>query len=60
MIKNTTPRTKKINFMFLLGKKETFLNAAEPHLIQTILPPKDLSETNDALPQLRQTLFVFI
>ena len=46
--------------MFLLDKKETFLNVAEPHLIQTILPPKDLSETKDALPQLRQTLFVFI
>lgn len=33
------------------------LKEDEPHLKQTILPPKDLSETMEELPQLRQTLF---
>ena len=36
------------------------LNEEEPHLEQTILPPKDRSETNEELPQLKQTLFTLI
>ena len=32
----------------------------DPHLEHTILPPKDLSETNEELPQLKQTLFTLI
>ena len=47
------------NTKFLLFKNEEdlFLNEEDPHLEQTILPPKDLSETNEELPQLKQTLF---
>ena len=50
------------NNNFLLFKKEEdlFLNEEDPHLEQTILPPKDRSETNDELPQLKQTLFTLI
>ena len=36
------------------------LNEEEPHLEHTILPPKDRSETNEELPQLKQTLFALI
>ncbi len=47
-----------INIIFLLFKNEEdlFLNEEDPHLEHTILPPKDLSETNEELPQLKQTL----
>ena len=50
------------NSKFLLFKNEEdfFLNEEDPHLEQTILPPKDLSETNEELPQLKQTLFTLI
>jgi len=36
---------------------DLFLNEEDPHLEHTILPPKDRSETNEELPQLKQTLF---
>ena len=51
-----------INTNFLLFKNEgvLFLNEEDPHLEHTILPPKDRSETNEELPQLKQTLFTFI
>ena len=47
------------NTKYLLFKNEDdlFLNKEDPHLEHTILPPKDRSETNDELPQLKQTLF---
>ncbi len=47
------------NIKYLLFKNEEvlFLNEEDPHLEQTILPPKDRSETNEELPQLKQTLF---
>ena len=47
------------NTTFLLFKNEEglFLNEEDPHLEHTILPPKDRSETNEELPQLKQTLF---
>ena len=47
------------NNIFLLFKNEEdlFLNEEDPHLAHTILPPKDRSETNEELPQLKQTLF---
>jgi len=47
------------NNIFLLFKNEEdlFLNEEDPHLEQTILPPNDRSETNEQLPQLKQTLF---
>ena len=50
------------NTKFLLFKNEEdlFLNEEDPHLEQTVLPPKDLSETNEELPQLKQTLFTLI
>ena len=50
------------NIIFLLFKNEEdlFLNEEDPHLEHTILPPKDRSETNEELPQLKQTLFPLI
>ena len=50
------------NTNFLLFKNEgvLFLNIDDPHLEHTILPPKDRSETNDELPQLKQTLLTLI
>ena len=50
------------NTSFLLFKNEEdfFLNEEDPHLEHTILPPKDRSETNEELPQLKQTLFTLI
>ena len=47
------------NTKYLLFKNEDdlFLNKEDPHLEHTILPPKDRSETNEELPQLKQTLF---
>ena len=49
-----------INFLFFKNGKDLFLNEEDPHLEQTILPPKDRSETNEELPQLKQTLFTLI
>ena len=54
------PRTRKINFLLLKNEEEFFLNEEDQHLEQTILPPKDRSETNEELPQLKQTLFALI
>ena len=50
------------NTNFLLFKNEgvLFLNEEDPHFEHTILPPKDRSETNEELPQLKQTLFTLI
>jgi len=39
------------------NEEDFFLNEEEPHLEHTILPPKDRSETNEELPQLKQTFF---
>ena len=50
----------KTNFLFFENEEDLFLNEEDPHLEQTILPPKDRSETNDELPQLKQTLFTLI
>ena len=54
------PITRKINFLLLKNEEEFFLNEEDPHLEQTIRPPKDRSETNEELPQLKQTLFALI
>ena len=51
---------RNINFLLFKNEEDLFLNEEDPHLVQTILPPKDRSETNDELPQLKQTLFTFI
>ena len=50
------------NTIFLLFKNEEdlFLNEEDPHLEHTIFPPNDRSETNEVLPQLKQTLFTII
>ena len=41
------PKARKINFLLLKNEDDLFLNEEDPHLEQTILPPKDLSETNE-------------
>ena len=48
------------NILFFKNEEDLFLNEEDPHLEQTILPPKDRSETKEELPQLRQTLFTLI
>jgi len=48
------------NFLFFKNEEDLFLNEEDPHLEHTILPPKDRSETNEELPQLKQTLFALI
>ena len=48
------------NFLLFKNKEDLFLNEEDPHLEQTILPPNDRSETNEELPQLKQTLFTLI
>ena len=48
------------NFLLLKKVEDLFLNEEDPHFEQTILPPKDRSETNEELPQLKQTLFTLI
>ena len=58
------PIARKINLLLLKNEKDfisnVFLNEDDPHLEHTILPPKDRSETNEELPQLRHTLFTLI
>ena len=51
---------KKIIFLLFIRGKAFLPNNDDPHLRQTNLPPKDLSETKVELPQLRQNLFEFI
>ena len=48
------------NFLLLKNEEDLFLNEEDPHLEHTILPPKDRSETNEELPQLKQNLFTLI
>ena len=40
------------NFLLFKNEEDLFLKEEDPHLEQTILPPKDRSETKDELPQL--------
>ena len=51
---------RNTNFLLLKNVEDLFLNDEDPHLEQTILPPKDRSETNAELPQLKQILFTLI
>ena len=51
---------RNTNFLLLKNEEDLFLNEEDPHLEQTILPPKERSETNEELPQLKQTLFTLI
>ena len=48
---------RNTKFLLLKNEEDLFLNEEDPHLEHTILPPKDRSETNEELPQLKQTLF---
>ena len=48
---------RNTKFLLLKIEEDLFLNDEDPHLEHTILPPKDRSETNEELPQLKQTLF---
>ena len=48
---------KNTKYLIFKNEEDLFLNEEDPHLEHTILPPKDRSETNEELPQLKQTLF---
>ena len=56
-IKITIAIARNTNFLLLKNEEDLFSNKEDPHLEQTILPPKDRSETNERFPQLKQTLF---
>ena len=60
IIKITIAIARNTNFLFFKNVQDLFLNEEDPHLEHTILPPKDRSETNEELPQLKQTLFTLI
>ena len=60
IIKIAITTTRNTNFFLFKNEEDLFLNEEDPHLEQTILPPKDRSETNDELPQLIQTIFKLI
>ena len=64
IINKAIPIARKINLLLLKNENDfilyLFLNEDDPHLEHTILPPKDRSETNEELPQLKQTLFKLI
>ena len=51
---------RNTNFLPFKNEEDLLLNEELPHLEHTILPPKDRSETNEELPQLKQTLFTLI
>ena len=48
------------NFLLFKNEEDLFLIEEDPHLEHTILPPRDRSETNAELPQLKQTLLTII
>ena len=51
---------RNTNFLPLKNAGDLLLNKLDPHFEHTIFPPKDRSETNEELPQLKQTLFILI
>ena len=51
---------RNTNFLIFKNDGDLFLNEEDPHFEHTILPPKDRSETNEELPQLKQILFTLI
>ena len=51
---------RNTKYFLLKNEEDLSLNEEDPHLEHTILPPKDRSETNEELPQLKQTLFALI
>ena len=48
---------RNTKYFLFKNKEDLSLNEEDPHLEHTILPPNDRSETNEELPQLKQTLF---
>ena len=52
-----TAIAKNTKYLICKNEEDLFLNEEDPHLAHTILPPRDRSETNEELPQLKQTLF---
>jgi len=52
--------TRNTNLFLFKNEDDLFLNEEDPHLEHTIFPPKDRSETNEELPQLKQILFTII
>ena len=56
-MKITNAIARNTKYLLLKNEEDLFLNEEDPHLEHTILPPKDRSETNEELPQLKQTLF---
>ena len=56
-MKITITIARNPKYFLFKNEKDLFLNEEDPHLEHTILPPKDRSETNEELPQLKQTLF---
>jgi len=52
--------TRNTKYLLFKNEEDLFLNKEDPHLEHTILPPKDRSETNEELPQLKQILFTLI
>ena len=51
---------RNTNFLLFKNVDDLFLNEEDPHFEHTILPPKDRSDTNEELPQFKQTLFTLI
>ena len=60
IIKIAIAIARNTNFLLFKNEEDFFLNKEDPHLEHTILPPKDRSDTNEELPQLKQTLFTLI
>ena len=59
-MKSAITITRNTNLFLFKNEDDLFLNEEDPHLEHTIFPPKDRSETNEELPQLKQTLFTII
>ena len=59
-MKITIAIARNTNFLLFKNEEDLFLNEEDPHLAHTILPPKDRSETNEELPQFKQTLLKLI
>ena len=60
IIKIAIAIARNTKYLLFINEEDLFLNEEDPHLAHTILPPKDRSETNEELPQLKQTLFKLI
>ena len=60
IIKIATATARNTNFLLFKNEEDLIFNEEDPHLEHTIFPPKDRSETNEELPQLKQTLFTLI